>query len=311
VLTARRDAPAVRSATSTARRRAVLALAGGATILGLTSVLYELSHTSPATGAFYRCLWALPPLWLLTLLERRRLGRAAPRTVRWQAPAAAAGAFLGIDLVLWHHSIDDIGSGLATVVVTSQVIFAAGAARLFLRERVPVLMVPAVPLMLFGAALAAQVFAAAPSGRTVRGVLLSLAAAAAYAGYIVLLGVSARRGGRVAAPMFVSTATTAGTVLLIGALTGTIDLAPSWAAQGWLALLALDAQVVGWLLVTRAVRALPVASVAASLTLQAVSALVFGALLLAQRPTPSQLLGAVVLLAGVALANARRPARGG
>lgn len=291
---------------------AATALATGAIVLGLTSVLYELSGTSPATGAFYRCVWALPPLWLLTVLEaRHRARRGCPVPAGWHGHAVAAGAMLGVDLVLWHHSIDDIGSGLATVVITSQVIFAAVAARVLLRERIPVTLIPAVPLLVVGAALAAQVFGTSASGRSERGVLLALAAAIAYAGYIVLLGAAARRAGVTVAPMLVSTAATAATVAVIGAVTGTLDLAPSWSAQGWLALLALDAQVLGWLLVTWAVRALPVVSVAASLTLQAVSSLVFGALLLAQRPTPAQLAGALVLMAGVALASVRRTAPAG
>lgn len=294
-------------------RPAVVSLACGAVVLGLTSVLYELSHTSPATGAFYRCVWALPVLVLLAAFERRgrprrrpecRVGRARTDD-RWLAPALGSGALLGVDLLLWHRSITDIGAGLATAILASQVIFAAALAHWFLGERVHRGMVAATPIVLLGAALAADAFTPGGSSRTLDGGLLALGAAIAYAGYIVLAGVAVRRSGLFAAPMLVSTAATATVALVLGAITGSVDLAPSVSAQVWLALLALDSQCVGWLLVSRALSVLAVASVAASLTLQTASAMVFGAVLLAEHPQASQLLGCAVLLAGVTIATVR------
>ena len=36
----------------------------------------------------------------------------------------------------------------------------------------------------------------------------------------------------------------------MGAAIGDVDLVPSWPSHGWLALLALTSQVVGWLLIS-------------------------------------------------------------
>ena len=44
----------------------------------------------------------------------------APGTIA--EPPIAAGVFLAIDLVFWHHSIDDVGAGLATVLANIQVV---------------------------------------------------------------------------------------------------------------------------------------------------------------------------------------------
>ena len=74
----------------------------------VASVLYELSGVSPSTGAFFRCLYALIPLGMLVLVQRRRSPRPSV-SAPWIVKSLLAGAFLGIDLVLWHESIHSIG----------------------------------------------------------------------------------------------------------------------------------------------------------------------------------------------------------
>ena len=44
-----------------------------------------------------------------------------------------------------------------------------------------------------------------------------------------------------------------------GAALGEVDLVPSWPAHGWLALLALTSQVLGWMLISVSLPRLPAA----------------------------------------------------
>ena len=53
----------------------------GAFAIAFSGILYRKADVSPTTGAFFRCLWALPPLWLLAMREDRRIG-ARPMRVR-------------------------------------------------------------------------------------------------------------------------------------------------------------------------------------------------------------------------------------
>ena len=53
----------------------------GAFAIAFSGILYRKANVSPATGAFFRCLWALPPLWLLAAREDRLIG-ARPIAVR-------------------------------------------------------------------------------------------------------------------------------------------------------------------------------------------------------------------------------------
>ena len=85
------------------------------------------------------------------------------------------------------------------------------------------------------------------------------------------------------------------------------DLAPAWPSAGWLILLALSSQVVGWLLISTSLPRLPAALTSMILTVQPVGSVVLGILLLGEDPTVLQLCGAALILAGlVALAAGRR-----
>lgn len=284
------------------QRNDLLSLSSGACILGLTSILYELSGTSPSTGAFYRCAYAIIPLALLVVVQRRRV-RAAP-SGPWIVKASAAGAFLGLDLLLWHRSINDIGAGLATVLISLQVVFAAALGYIFLHQRIGKRLWRSIPVLLLGVVLVAG--AVHPVNADATGAALAVLAAAAYAAYIVLMGAAARNADSSSAPMLVSTVATALVAGAAGMVDGSLDLTPPAAAQLWLLLLALDAQVIGWLLISHASRRLPAGSIAAGLVLQSAAALVFAAVLLAQLPTLVQACGAVLILAGVAATMAQK-----
>ena len=49
--------------------------------------------------------------------------------------AVGAGVFFAADLILWHHSIDDVGAGLATVLANIQVVVVPLVAWAVLSER--------------------------------------------------------------------------------------------------------------------------------------------------------------------------------
>ena len=107
--------------SSLGHRPAVPALAG-AMAIAFSGILFRLADVSPETGAFYRCFWALPPLFLLARWEDGRLG---PRPLRGRIFAYFAGALFAVDLIFWHHAIEAVGAGLATVLGNTQVVLVA------------------------------------------------------------------------------------------------------------------------------------------------------------------------------------------
>lgn len=96
-----------------AHRRIVLIAIAGALIISISAPLVRLSGVLPATSALFRCLYAVPPLFVLAWRERRRLG---PLPARARRLAWTAGAVFALNLLFWHHGIAYVGAGLATVL---------------------------------------------------------------------------------------------------------------------------------------------------------------------------------------------------
>jgi drug/metabolite transporter (DMT)-like permease len=106
--------------------------------------------------------------------------------------------------------------------------------------------------------------------------------------------------------------TTVGTAVgtaLAGLATGTIDLGFEWPAHGWLLILALVAQVFGWLMIGYALPRLPALTTSVLIMLQPVGALLWGALIFAERLSALQGTGVVLVLLGVAAINVKGSTR--
>jgi drug/metabolite transporter (DMT)-like permease len=87
--------------------------------------------------------------------------------------------------------------------------------------------------------------------------------------------------------------------LVAGLAIGDLDLAPSWPALGWLAVLALACQWLGWLLVAVSLARLPAVVTSVSLMLQPVCSVIFAGAILGESPSGLQLLGAAAILGGI------------
>jgi drug/metabolite transporter (DMT)-like permease len=171
-------------------------------------------------------------------------------------------------------------------------------------------LVTAIPLALIGVTLIAGVFAADSFGDDpALGVLYGTLTALCYSGFILIL----RHGGQdlrqPAGPLFDATLVSTIVAVIAGTVTGDLELAPSWPAHGWLVVLALTSQVLGWLLISMSLPRLPAALLSVLLTIQPVGSVLLGIVLLDEEPTWSQLIGVGLILAGVVLAAARRPAQ--
>lgn len=285
----------------------VLALVGSA-CTSSSAIVVRLAGQAAGTTGFYRCALALPGLALLAGLERRRLGG---RRGRARLAAAGAGAFLGIDLVLWTHSIYDVGAGVATVLGNLQVLFVAAIAWLVMREKPHRDMLVALPVVAVGVVLVGGLAGGAASGdRPLAGVSFGVATSLSYALFIILLRRTAGNSRHVAGVLLDATVGSALSALVLGTALGEMSFAPPLHALGWLAVLALTSQTVGWLLITSALPRLPAAVSALLLLFQPACSLLLAALVLGEVPGGLQVLGAVLVCCGVLVgARSGRPAR--
>lgn len=276
----------------------------GAAAIAFSGILYRLSEVSPSTGAFFRCTYALPALWLFVRVEEQRLG---PRTRDLRRTGWLAGAFFAADLLLWHHSIEQVGAGLATVLGNTQVVLVGLLAWVLLRERPPRSSLMAIPVAVVGIVLISGVLENGAYGDDpALGTLYGLLTGLAYSGFLLTLRRGAGEQHRVAGPLFDATLATAVLVLPFGLVAGDLDLLPDLEAQLWLVALALSSQVFGWLLITVSLPRLPAVVTSVLLTLQPVSSVVLAAIILGEDPSPLQLVGAGAILAGLLIASVGR-----
>jgi drug/metabolite transporter (DMT)-like permease len=276
----------------------------GAVAIAWSSILVRLSHASPSTAAIFRCAYALPALGLIAFLEDRRFGR---RSRRDRAVAVLAGVFFAADLILWHNSIEDVGAGLATVLANVQVVLVPLVAWMVLAERPGRQVLAALPLALLGVVLISGVLEHGAYGRApARGAAFGLGAGLAYVGFLLLL----RRGGadvrRPAGPLFDATFVAAIVSVAAGSVIGDARLVPLWPGAGWLVVLALTSQVLGWLLISISLPRLAAAQTSLLLTVQPVGSVALAALIFGESPSALQLAGVGLVLSALLIATTPR-----
>jgi drug/metabolite transporter (DMT)-like permease len=280
----------------------------GAACISSSAIVVRLADVGAGTTSFYRCVLALPLLTLLAVVEQRRHG---PRSLRSRALAGLAGVFLGVDLVLWTRAIYDVGAGIATVLGNLQVLFVTFFAWIWLRERPRSQFLVALPVVLFGVVLLAGLASTTgPNFHPVAGVLFGFGASITYSVFILMLRANTKEFPHVAGPLADATGGAALASLVFGLALGQMRFSVPLHALGWLVVLALTSQTLGWLLITSALPHLPAAVSSLLLLFQPAASLVLAAIVLSERPTPLQLLGAALVCGGVLLASLSRTTRG-
>ena len=269
--------------------------------ISFSGIFYRWSEVSPSTGTFYRCLFGLPFLAAVAYLERRRFGPLPGATVRL---ALIAGVFFAGDLTFWHHAIEFVGAGLATVLGNLQVIVVGLVAWAVFGERPPRSVIVALPIVLVGVVLISGIVGTGAYGSAPAiGVLLGLLTALCYAGYLLVI----RRGGRdlrrPAGPVAVATASTTLCAAAAGLVIGDLDLTPGPQSLFWLAMLGFTSQFLGYLLISLSLPRLPAVVTSIILLSQPVVTVILAMILLGETPSAAQLAGVGLVIGGIAVAT--------
>lgn len=292
------------------RDRSVTRLTGlvGILIISFSAVIVRLADVSPTTAAFYRNVYALPVLLVVV-----RFGRDE-RTRRERLLALAAGAVFAIDLTLWHTAIGYIGAGLATVVANSQVLWVGLLAWIVLGERPSTVAFVVVPVALCGITLIGGLGRADAYGSNpALGVTTALLAGISYAGFLLIFRASNRRMGPPAGPLLDATAGAALSMLFVSRLDDGFSFAITWPSHGWLLLIGVLIQAVGWLLIARTLPRLPALETSIMLLLQPAGSVLWAQLVFTEDLSAVQWTGvglvfAAILGAGLASAAEMRRA---
>ena len=280
----------------------LIALAG-AVLISFSPVLYVFSGTNPSTGAFYRMLYALPVLALLAYLVRN----ADTRSSRTRWLAFGAGLLLAPDMLVYHSAMIFIGIGIATLIGNSQVIIVTLASwKLFGENPNPAIII-SLPVVMIGLALISGITDSNPYGEDpVKGVIFGIMGAFFYSFFLIMFRYANKELAPVSSVQFDATAGAALGLLVLGLLPLSsvaiepLNIQPTWPGHGWLMLLALVSQVVGWLAIAYALPRLPAAHTSFAILLQPVLTLIWGYLILHQDGySQNQAIGIFLVLAAI------------
>jgi drug/metabolite transporter (DMT)-like permease len=283
-------------------RLAFAALIAGATGIGFAPIFVRLSETGPSATAFYRLLFALPPLWLWALCDRSRVSASRrPSSARDFFWLAAAGLFFAGDLSVWHWSLQFTSVANSTLLTNVAPIFVTIGAWCFLNERITPGFVFGMFVAIAGAALLVG-GSLQLSPRHLLGDGLSLVSAAFYSGYLLIVK-RLRRSFSTPTIMAWSGLVSCPAFGLLAWISGE-QLAPL-TSHGWLMVvaLALVSHMGGQSFIAYGFGHLPASFSSVSLLWQPVVAAVVAWPLLGEALGAMQIGGGVITLFGIALAS--------
>lgn len=276
----------------------------GGVVVALSGILARLSELGPAATAFHRFAWAAPLLWLWPLLfppgavpaERDAAGRT-----RDILHLAIGGAFLGLDIGVWHWAIELGTVTNASLLGNTGPVFVVLAAWLIFREAITARFLIGLLLALAGIAILLS-GSFSLSARHLLGDVCGLAAGALYAAY--LLSMNRLRSRFSTARVAFWTAASSAALLLPLALVSGEALLPS-TLDGWLIVLGLAilVQIVGHGMITWALAHLPATFASVALLINPVATTLMAWLILEEAIGWHQLIGGVIVLGGIVVAR--------
>ena len=279
-------------------RAQVLLLVLGVVVVSFAAPLIRLADAPPLAVAFYRNLFASAVLIPLALATRRDELRRLRR--RDLIPLSFAGLLLAVHFAVWIPSVRLTTVAASTILVTTQPVWSALLARLFLHERLVRAAAVGIGVAMAGALLISGVDFQL-SAQAFVGDVLALAGAIAVAGHrIVALGPRRRLSilpfvavvyGVCSAALFVA-------VIVSGTpLTG-------FPAEAWLmiALLALGPQLIGHTVFNFLLRDLDPTVIAVAIMGEPVGASLLALLLFDELPSVGAVVGGCLLLVGIYIA---------
>jgi len=280
---------------SRSRTSALAALFLGAIALGFTPIFVRLTETGPAAAGFWRLALALP---MLAPFAFRGEGAKGPDRL-----ILLAGVFFALDLAFWHYGIAYTSVVNATVLANLTPIVVTVVGWWLFRERPARAFLIGLALGIAGAVIVALARHSGPQVGTKPqlGDLLAALTTLWYSGYFLCVRVA--RGSRnTGAIMFWSSLV--GVVALAGVMFTLHEQVIPTGLSGWGACLGLAfVHVCGQGAIAWALGRLPAATAAVVVLIQPVVAAFLGWLLFGEAVVAMQAAGAVLALAGVAIAQ--------
>ncbi len=293
------------------RSRLLLVLLVGICAVSMASILIRFARQAGVPAlmvAAYRL--SIATLILAPIVLRRHLAELKRLTRRDWLAALASGVFLALHFATWVSSLDYTTVTSSVVLVTTGPIWVALASWLFLREKLSRPIVIGLIVSVSGGIIVGLSDSAGfgLAGSQLWGDFLALAGAWFVAGYL-LIGRQLRDRMSLIAYIFIVYGSAAVMLIGLGLASGasfTADAAGvPYQSIGlvWLILMALFPQLLGHSSYNYALRFLPTTYVAVVALAEPVGTSILAFFLLNELPPPLTIVGAIVILIGIAVAS--------
>jgi len=274
----------------------------GGVVVSFAPILYAISNANPLTGAFFRMVYALP--FLLIIIWFRSAEDL--RSTNTRLLALIAGFAFSLDFLAYHSTVDWIGTGIGTLIGNSQVIIVTLMSWWLFGERPNLSILISLPIVMFGLCLISGIWDDEPYGSyPVRGVIAGVFTAIFYSAFLIIYRFANRELAPATNLQFDSTVGCAFGLLILSFLplksihVEPIDFQPTLPVHGWLLLLAILSQVIGWLAIAYSLPRLPAAYTSFAILLQPTLTIVWGVILLSESPSIQQSLGMLLILGSI------------
>ncbi|GAB4518712.1 MAG: DMT family transporter [Anaerolineae bacterium] len=216
-----------------------------------------------------------------------------------------SGLFLAIHFAAWVTSLEYTSVLISVVLVTTGPIWVAILEVIFLRARLPQLVIGGLVMALAGGLIIGLTGAGDTSGSAsdqLIGAVLSITGAIAVAAYLVI-------GRKVRATFaltpYIWMVYGSAMLILLGAIlvTGTQVTGYSLEGYGWVLAMGIFPQLIGHSAFNYALAYLPATYVSVSTQLESLITSIFAYIIFAELPTVGQALGGFVIICGVILAS--------
>lgn len=128
---------------------AMLGLMAGCILFGLGSLIVAFVPVGAYAIAFWRLFVAAGIFYLLSKMFKQAASHS-PKSLRY---ALISGAYLGLDLALWHESIYAVGPGISTLLNSLQIFWLSAIGFFWFHERQTKLQIFSLCLAVLGVAL--------------------------------------------------------------------------------------------------------------------------------------------------------------
>ena len=279
---------------------AYLALGIGVICIAWSALFVRWAGVSGPASAFYRALVAtivLVPAWLWR-------GRHRPLAARPAALGVLAGVFFAIDLALFNSAVMNTSAANATLLGNNAPILVGLGSWVVFRKRPAAIFWIGLALALVGSACIVGSDALTPAAFG-SGDVMAITASVFFAAYLLTIGIVRSEIDTLTLTTLAVAASSA--VLLVLCLLLRVPLS-GYSTHAWLSLIGLGvvSQVGGYLAITYALGHLPATVTSVGLLGQAPLTALLAIPLLGEPLSASQVIGGVLVLAGIYVVNRRR-----